>query len=329
MKQQLVIVAACALATACAEPPREAGAGLAVTVAPLSLPGVTNATYRLTVTNAAAQTVMTREVTSSAYGAGDGSLSYVAPCDADANDNTVTLELLRLDAASGQIPATDFDNPGPLARTFTCLPNADVPVTFDLTIARRATQGFFDVAVSFDDIFCSAKLDCLDAEGAPLRLLFNAAGARDTTVVLGFACTGGLDPALTTTLYRDDVTLTCDNGAVTLDPSAGPGNITYGAGLTGTAGLLFGAAVHHGDELIGVPKRYWNVLLGLTTAGHNCRVTHTATATSGTFPALTTPAGSTWPLVTWDVLVTGPTGAPACTRHPLHGTGLAAGVATT
>ena len=70
--------------------------------------------------------------------------------------------------------------------------NTDVAVQFDITMARQADQGFFDVAVQFKDIFCSAKLDCQNADGSDLELLHTPAGARDMTVVLGFACTGSL-----------------------------------------------------------------------------------------------------------------------------------------
>ena len=304
------------------------GPGVAIAVAPLSLPGISDATYTLTVTNHGGDVVMTRNLTSSAYGAGDGSLSYVAPCDADDNDNVVKLELLELRGPGAVLidPAT-WRNPGELSRDFTCVEGADVAVTFDLTIARAATQGFFDVAVSFDDIFCSAKLDCVDDNDQPLLLLHNADSDRARTAVVALACTGG-PGAVDTTLYRDALTVTCAGGTAVVDPSAGPGNLSFGAGISGTDGLLFGAAVYTGTEQLGYNKRYWNVLLGLAPTAAGCTLTTTATATSGTFDALTTPAGNAWPYVDWNVALTDGGGATVRAHHPLDGTGLEAGVAT-
>jgi hypothetical protein len=304
------------------------GPGVAISVAPLSLPGVSDATYTLTVTNDGGDVVMTRSLTSSAYGAGDGSISYVAPCDADDNDNTVSLELLELRGPGGALidPAT-WRNPGELSRDFTCVEGADVAVTFDLTIARAATQGFFDVAVVFDDIFCSAKLDCVDEDDQPLLLLHDGDDGRARTAVVALACTGG-PGAVATTLYRSALTVTCSGGTAVVDPSAGPGNLGFGSGISGTDGLLFGAAVYAGTEQLGYNKRYWNVLLGLGPAATGCTLTATATATSGTFEASTTPAGNAWPYIDWDVALTNGAGVTVCAHHPLDGVGLEAGVAT-
>ncbi|TNF29240.1 MAG: hypothetical protein EP329_16250 [Deltaproteobacteria bacterium] len=321
------VIAASSLA-ACALDAPPAGPGVTVTVAPLTLPGLTDATYTLTVENASGGVVMTRTLTSTRYGAGDGSLSYVAPCDADDNDNTVTLTIdeLRGPGASLIDPAS-WDDPGALSRDFTCVEGADVAVTFDVTVVRAATQGFFDVAVSFDDIFCSAKLDCVDEAGDPLLLLHDASGARARTAVVGLACTGGLG-TVETTIYRDALTVSCDGGTAVVDPSAGPGNLSFGAGISGTDGLLFGAAVYAGEEQLGYNKRYWNVLLGIAPTAANCTLTTQATATSGIFDGGATPAGSTWPYIVWDVPLTGAGGVTACAHHPINGEGVEAGVAT-
>ena len=67
----------------------------------------------------------------------------------------------------GPLCGLAFMDPGPLVKTFPCTPNADTPVDFDVTVMRQANQGFFDVAVSFDAIFCAAKLDCCDVAGDP------------------------------------------------------------------------------------------------------------------------------------------------------------------
>jgi len=330
MKTRLTIAAGAVLAAlaGCSEGGAPDGRGVTITVAPLSLPGLTDAIYTLTVENDGGDVVMTRQLTSRSYGAGDGSISYVAPCDADDNDNTVTLTIDELRGPGDAVidPAT-WDDPGELSRDFTCVEGADVAVTFDVTVVRAATQGFFDVAVSFDDIFCSAKLDCVDEDGDPLLLLHDSTGARARSAVVGLACTGGLG-SVDTAIYRDALPVTCDGGAAIVDPSAGPGNLSFGDGISGTDGLLFGAAVYRGEEQLGYNKRYWNVLLGIAPTAANCTLTTRATATSGTFDGGATPAGSTWPYIDWTVALTGDAGVTACGHHPLNGEGVQAGVST-
>jgi|GEM_PF-925277 len=338
MKTSRTLVAPLAAALflfACAEAPDGGPGGrIALSVAPLSYPGVTNATYTLEVRNKSGQTVFTRALDSLGYGGGDGSLSYVGPCDADPaeNPNTVHLTLTGLFAGGGgsaEIPATSYHNPGELTRSATCDPNADTPVTFDLTIARAANQGFFDVAVAFENIFCSAKLDCVDDDGATLELLHQAGGGRGRTVALGLACTGDTSLDGETYLYRDAVVVTCAAGTATVDPSAGPGNLTEGAGITSTGTApLYAAAVYRGEEQLGFNKRYWNVLLGVNDAATDCTVTTTATASPDPLVAGQTPPGSTWPYIDWDVAITGTAGVRACTTHPLDGEDPNDGVAT-
>ena len=328
------LAGACVGVLGCVDAPAGAPT-LTLTVAPLTLTGVTAARYALEVSNRDGAVVMQRTLDSRTHGAGDGSLSYVGPCDASANDNVLTLTLLDLyEGTSPEAlvdPAT-YRNPGPLARAFTCLEGADVAVSVDLAIARAAQQGFFDVAVTFDNIFCSAKLDCLDDHDQPLALLFDASGVRARTAVLALACTGGLDGS-DTTLYHDDVVVTCTGGGAggaggtaTVDVSAGPGNLSAGHGVTDPQGLLFGAAVYRGAEQLGYAKRYWNVLLGLTSSAAHCAVVSRATAARGAFTANTTPADTTYPFVLWDRPLTGADGALACGHHPLGGAGVHAGV---
>ena len=112
-----------------------------------------------------------------------------------------------------------YRNPTPVTRDVACAPNADVAVAFDMTVVREAQQGFFDVAVTFQDIFCSAKLDC-EKDGAdgpePLTLLFNPlTGAREATAVLAFSCTAGPD-APATYLHLDDLRIGCTDGTTVL-----------------------------------------------------------------------------------------------------------------
>ena len=228
-------VAAVCLVSACDASPRPA-AELSLAVSPLTLPGLTEAVYDVRVargtpdaahgvdSDAPAATVWARTLSSTAYGGPAGALSYVGPCDADDQDpatagsqapNTVYLVLAGLTADAPLVDGVDFINPcpaaAPCAQTAPCVENADTPVSFDLTVMRAARQGFFDVAVTFDDLFCSGKVDCAPA------LLHGPDGERARTTVLAFACTSGLDldldPANDTRLFANDLVVSCANGA--------------------------------------------------------------------------------------------------------------------
>ena len=297
--------------------PLDAGAGrISVAVAPLRLAAIVDATYTLTVTNGDGEVVWTRPgLASTTFGDGAGALSYVGTCDAAANPNTVEVRLEGLVGPNGAVSESSWLNPTPTSRDFSCVADADVAVDFDLTVLRAAEQGFFDVSVNFDDIFCSAKLDCLNDSGGPLALLHDpGTGQRGRTVVLGFACTAG--PGQATTLYLDDVQVACDGGVTyAIDPSGGPGN------LGGAAPGLFQAATYRGREAFGaVDKCYWNTALGLGTGfGTHCTLTATGSAATTAFDGLSTPAGQRWPLVTWSVALTDAAGAVSCGRYAVDG----------
>lgn len=296
----------------------EAGSAprLEVQVAPLSLAGVTQAVYRVTVANEDGDVVWTRDdLTSTQYGDGRGSLSYVGTCDASSAKNTVTLVLSSLEADGSPLTQADYVNPGPLTREVTCLDNQDVAVTFDLTILRNARQGFFDVAVEFSDIFCSAKLDCERGPGQPLELLHNpASDAREQTVVVAFACTAGENQ--NTTLYLDYLRVVCgDDESYTIDPTGGPGN------MGAQPPMVFQTASYRGVEALpGYDKLYWNTAIGLNMAalGDSCSLRARGTASDTPFVDSATPPASTYPFITWHVDLTGPTGALVCTTHPLN-----------
>ena len=132
---------------------------------------------------------------------------------------TRALDDLSLDFPDGPLFGLAFMDPGPLVKTFPCTPNADTPVDFDVTVMRQANQGFFDVAVSFDAIFCAAKLDCCDVAGDPggdpdacdrpaedIELLFRG-GERATTIVLGLVCTAGIGSDVETHLLTTALSL--------------------------------------------------------------------------------------------------------------------------
>lgn len=195
------------------------GPGVTVKVAPLTLPGLTNVCYGLQVQNDAGQTVWQQTgVCADQYGDLKSDITYIGTCDASDNDdvagasNTVTITIEDIWAgAPTPVADSEWQNPcgiradgsplspngdgnGPCQLKFDCVENADVLVPFNLTIMRDANQGFFDVAVNFEDVFCSSKVDCKDDAGDPLQLLFNPkkGDTRDDTIVIGRACTAGV-----------------------------------------------------------------------------------------------------------------------------------------
>ena len=351
--------------------PPAAGARLAIDVAALNLVGVGDVVWDLEVLNGAGAVVWQRRVTSSAYGDSAGSASYVGACDADPLANANTVRVWVVGVYDADVPAggagafssgaatgagsvsgdpVPFQNPttagAPLSRTVTCLPDADAAVAFDVVLMRPAQQGFFDIAVSFNDLFCSAKFDCCAdaaddgcaADGSEdLRLLFDASGARGRTFVLGFACTAGAADGVATDLYMDDLTLDCAGvaPAVTIHPngaSAGNQCVAGANGMTACPAVsehapidadtyLFQVATFRGEELltsggVAARKRYWNVALGVKAAISGCTLRARATADDansagdGLVGGVIVP-GAIYPVVSWDVDLA------ACASEPL------------
>gem|GEM_PF-894601 len=310
----------------CVDQPTFDGPPLTVTVAPLALSHITDASYHLSVENAAEELVWERTITSSAYGDGTGGLSYVGTCDASdpPNTNTVTVTLLSLSDADGPLASGDWAVPPPASQDVVCRADGDTRVDFDLTVARAAEQGFFDVAVELDDLFCSAKLDCgptIDPAD-DLLLLHDDDGVRRTTAVLGLACTPTPNGSPDTRLYLDDLTITCVPGDDAVVAVGAPGNVDLTEPPSSDpGGYLFAAAVYRGEEEI-ANKVYWNVALGLnrgafTTAGA-CTLSATGTASDGPFAGdspMTSPDG-VWPHIVWSVPLSDADGR-LCTEHAL------------
>ncbi len=321
---KLLAAAAAVLLASCGDPSSGAPQ-VRVGVQALTLPGVTNAVYDITVLNDTGDVVWSRRVDSVAYGDGRGSLTYVGPCDAQDNDGDGTaLNVVQLWVVDlPPLRSTDWVNPtanGPLVQTLECQENADTRVDFQIAILREAKQGFFDIMVDFEDIFCSAKLDCTDDIGAPLDLLHNPqTGQRDATAVLAFACTAGEGSA--TNLHMDDVVIACATGETyVVDPSQ------EGVG-GGAPPLLFGDLVMRGGEqLLSGNKGYWNVAVGMdlslfgsSNGGHkDCVLRTRATASDGGLPNGSTPAGVSYPYVSFDVPLSDAAGL-VCSQHPLEG----------
>ena len=231
---------------ACADDVAGPKGPLTVTIAPLQLPDVLEVCYQLEVFNDDDETVWSNDdVCSSQYGnAGGGDVTYIGPCDAQVNDNYVTLVLDTVEDVNNDIlndqesgvADPDFVNPCPASSpcelTFECIENADVLVAFNLTIMRDADQGFFDIVVNFDDIFCSGKEDTCYSPGKPIELLFGNdvkdGPGRDETAVIGIACSAGPDTNtedIETELLLTQVVLTCQDGN---------GPITFSLNPTGT-----------------------------------------------------------------------------------------------
>ncbi|MFT7581754.1 MAG: hypothetical protein ACI9MR_003432 [Myxococcota bacterium] len=304
--------------------------GVEITVLPLQLDGIIDATWRITVENAQSQTVWTEDVTSSQFGDNAGAISYVGPCDAtpSANPNVVSLTLLSLVADAGGQPltltaGTDYTDPGTLTRDVACVENADVLVTFNITLMRRAQQGFFDVAVNFRDIFCSAKLDCVDA------LLHQGDQGRGPSVVMAFACTtGDLTP---THQYLSEITLSCVDADPADETNLAPltQRITPASAQTdGNQGaappLLFQWARYSVDEkLPGLDKCAWSHALGLDLAAigaRTCTLSAIGTASDVALVEGALPADAVWPVIKWEAEVVSADGS-LCTNNALNAEG--------
>jgi len=354
------------LAGGCLENQDVSPRGLQIAVAPLSLPGIGFACYDLRVQNDLEQTVWSRgtaatfptdttTVCSSSFGNTEGGdITYIGPCDAteaDSTDGKTALNRVTVwvdglyDDAGADIG--DYRNPcawpDGCELSFECTENEDVLVTFDLTIMRSANQGFFDIGVNFEDVFCSAKADtCYPGDPAtPIELLGHSgrAGATDAdadgryrTGVSALACTAG-PGAESTVLRMSAVEIVCAGGnTCSLAPAAAlPGNNF----ATCSGGARVAYAVYRGVEQLacdGGPagscqKLYWNLsvnLEDLAAAGFSdCTLRYDATAATATAPTFsaTNPGVLVGPSVTYPVisfaspLLTGT--MPACGAHPL------------
>ncbi|MFO0745520.1 MAG: hypothetical protein U1F43_07590 [Myxococcota bacterium] len=352
MRVQLhsVVGMALLLPAACSADAGPAAPALSIQVAPLQLPAVQNVCYALAVQNEAGELVWSeRDVCAGQYGNGaGGDLAYVGTCDASDSVgadghamNTVTLAIENLyttthpwtgDAAQPgdsewQNPC--IDDPGTSALegcslSVDCVENADASVVFDITVMRDANQGFFDVAVNFADVFCSAKLDCVPS------LLADAAGARGPTAIVAFACTSGQGDT-PTTLYQDALEIDCDG--TDHDHVIRP--IGLGGNLGAQSPGVFQSAVYYGaEELDGYDKCYWNTAIGMASdLGSNCHLKTRASAAEAPFTAeggaFHSPAAHAYPVIDIDVALTGASGIICdAAPHPWNGTGASAGVAT-
>ncbi|TNF25337.1 MAG: hypothetical protein EP329_23210, partial [Deltaproteobacteria bacterium] len=263
----LSVISSLALAAglACGGGESTAPSRVQLSILPLTLPGVGTVVYDLQVDyldgGGVWQPVTTVQDVTSISG---GSASYVGPCvagDPDASRVTVTVQ--SISDVNGQ--PMDIVLPPPITETFTCVENADTSVVVDVYVALAASQGFLDLGVSFEDLFCSAKVDC-----NPELLEHPTSGTRGPTLVTGFACTGGADAAPEDNYIAFvDAYLCCSDGVTSLctallqDPPF--------------AGVLY-SRVYSGIEAI-AGKKYFNTAWRLDDeylASHNASCTFSA-----------------------------------------------------
>ena len=278
------VAAVAAIAGCGAEPTQEpvSTTNVAIAVTPLSLSGPSEVCYDLEVKNGLGEVVWRRgnpavdapsdpnALCSSRYGNGaGGAIAFVGPCDAGAPNHTVTLWVDGL--LQGAAALTDWQDPCPTgcAVPAVCVENSDTPVSFELVVMRAAQQGFFDVAVNFEDIFCSAKVDCTrDAEGnEPITLLFDANGQRSQTAVAAVACTRGPGAAGGgTVLHMNGVHVICEGSAPTPDLLQVPRTCTAGGDLYGFT-MVYDTNL---SNMVSYPTRWtpWNSAELLPTDGY-------------------------------------------------------------
>ncbi len=356
-----LLVLALWLAGCAAERPAPSTRGLEIQVAPLELVGIGDACFDLRVTRGpggGGELVWERgtpglnqgtrdpgAICSDRFGDGAGDITYVGPCDAsDDGVNSVSLwfdglydqdgDYLPPDGApDGPDRVGGWQDPCPGGCTLevVCRPNADTPVRFDFTVMRDAQQGFFDVAVAFEDIFCSAKLDTCYENDVPMKLLFGADGERDWTAVFGLACTAGTN-TVATTLHYGDLAVVCTSGITTtvfpLNPVGDTGNNSSTVGdHTVRYGVYRGTEDLSCDE-VGTPevescnKVFWNLAISLDDLAPlgTCTLAFSATATDGGrgfANGLPVGTGVSYPFID----VTATLAPPTCQRHALNGGG--------
>lgn len=301
--------------------PREAGppnqGGFEIATSALSVEGVDAACYKVTVTyddpaETEPVTLWTKENICSKsaldldvfedYGSGaTGGILYVAPCvddpTASPKANHVTIELTGIFDGEGAA-LTDWVPPPAFTTDALCTADHDTRVDASFNVIREAHQGFIDLKVRMNDVYCSAKVDCQS------DLYYPAGTSPETssgdTVVVALTCDSG--DGTFTNLYADRIGLTCDGATVWIDPG-------WGLGTSGEDdGFVTGAMVFGGIDDQGTAS-YWNTAIAIDPSGRShCEVTHLRMTGApadpdfdfddyGTYPVITLADSGTAPLV--------------------------------
>lgn len=281
------------------------------------MPGIDQAIYTLTVQGDAGDVVWSQRVASSRYGNGEGGdISYVGPCDAEDRDgdgeatNTATLTLDSLPP----LDASEWADPGPVVKSFTCVENADTPVTFDLTILRSGGDGFVDYTVDIDQLLCSAKVDCEYSDGSPIELVFDENGDRGQTAVLAISCHADvgddlhINGAVPVIVCEDGTVHAVDLGTTSASVNTEPGALTFGEMTTADVEV-------RGDQ----EYLFWSAAIGLNPpSGHGaCRLLARFTPSRGPLPDGALPAGTVYPAIVVDVPLNNAADELTCGQHPL------------
>ncbi len=292
---------------------------------------------------------------SNRFGTGPkGDIGYVAPCDASSDSdpdkpgvqNTITLWVDGLYIGTADAPAPLEDGPegqwwkNPCGDdgcqlSFDCIENRDTRVEFDFTIVRQADRGFFDVAVSFESVYCAAKVDCRYSDGRWIRLLRDVEGAPVPTAVFGFTCTDG-NPGNDTRLYVTDVEVTCADalgGESKVEIPINKPDMVYTSNQQPGELWLAQAGIFQGEEVLpdGTPdsdQLYWNVAVGFVESpesdpeapvlvGLYCSMRVWATATIGSIDQNESEAAVTFPYLMADVDISDENGKVICEQYPL------------
>ena len=340
-----------------------ASGDLAVRVSPLSLPGIAVACYDVAVKNDVGEIVWSegdptvsyangdlRSLCSDRYGNGaGGDIAYVGPCDAMDNNNdgkatgSVTLWIDGLYDAAG-VDLADWVNPCPAGCTLQaeCRENSDVSVGFSLAIMRQAHQGFFDLMIFLEDVFCAAKVDNCGTDGSLMTLLLDD-GVPMPTAIVAFACSTGKPGGQV--IYATDIALECDSpaGSAALDISVAegphdyPGKVVFAYNVDrGTQNYIcdFDDPTCTCDPVAGdCQTLFWNTVIGIRPGDEskNCRIVAAFSAAHGDAAFLESPLGfvspalTTYPYVTIDVPITDADGQTLCTINPLNGPGSGVG----
>jgi hypothetical protein len=267
------------------------------------------------------------------HGNGEGgSVRWVGACDAqedaDTSDaegvqNTVTIwfdGVYNEDKTETSSNVYDPCGAAGCSIDFDCDPNADTRADFNFTVIRDAQVGFFDIAVRFDNIYCSAKYDDCYTDNTPVQL-FSGEDGPHKTGVFALSCTG---PAGTDVdLHYGNLAVVCQGVSYPIDPTvdrateadAEPSGtpLTYNAYRDTTSFACEGGTCN---------GLYWNLAFDLTDLPDlgACTLEFSATATNGEgvfVSGLPANSGTAYPYIDVDVTLSG--GEESCQFNPLNG----------